>query len=568
MFIVVLVLLGGASVSLRLVTAFTLAQVAAVVGMAVVGFAVGSFPPEMGFALAVALLSRQALRPGGERRGLVALAAAAGLLHGFGIRSIATGGAVDPDGGLALQLLFVLGVDAAHVGGLLVVGALWARGAGDRAKGVMARPLGYATGAAGMALAIGLAVTGGGPVREAGATRYTTPVVLQPDRVAAAGGSGSRRLFSSAPGAAVRSFLTVEPFELRHEVMLRLAGLAETTGLGESSVVEIANQAALIDSLAAFVLENTSVTVDGTIVEPHLRRADFMTVDPTGALPRPRPVPEPVTDAVVGIVVAYPVDGMARTARLTWRTLPVSITSIPATVIDPESVIQGELSTGRPTIEWVNNLSEDPIPSVSSVPVEPARVSVPWSSLPFLLFAVLLFVEGWRRRRPAVAAGARIAVALAVVAGPQFQTAVALPGTAGRTPSERQARRILAGILPNVYRAMEFREESAVYDRLSQSLTGATLGQVYLELRRGLELEERGGAQARVEAVDVVKASEIEMHAGGFWVLAVWNVGGMVTHFGHRHFRQNRYEARIGVVGVDGTWKIESLEVLDLERIR
>jgi hypothetical protein len=42
----------------------------------------------------------------------------------------------------------------------------------------------------------------------------------------------------------------------------------------------------------------------------------------------------------------------------------------------------------------------------------------------------------------------------------------------------------------------------------------------------------------------------------------------MVTHFGHRHFRQNRYDARVGIVPVEGTWKIRSIEVLEQERLR
>ena len=57
-------------------------------------------------------------------------------------------------------------------------------------------------------------------------------------------------------------------------------------------------------------------------------------------------------------------------------------------------------------------------------------------------------------------------------------------------------------------------------------------------------------------------------NAGGFRADVTWTVGGTVTHFGHRHFRQNRYEAQITVVPVDGFWKIESIEVLDERRLR
>jgi hypothetical protein len=54
----------------------------------------------------------------------------------------------------------------------------------------------------------------------------------------------------------------------------------------------------------------------------------------------------------------------------------------------------------------------------------------------------------------------------------------------------------------------------------------------------------------------------------GFTAAASWTVGGTVTHFGHRHFRQNRYQARVQLVPVDGVWKIRSIDILDEERLR
>jgi len=71
-----------------------------------------------------------------------------------------------------------------------------------------------------------------------------------------------------------------------------------------------------------------------------------------------------------------------------------------------------------------------------------------------------------------------------------------------------------------------------------------------------------------VEAVEVLEASEIESREPGFAVRSIWTVGGMVTHFGHRHFRQNRYDARVEIVPVAGTWKIQTIEMLDQERVR
>jgi hypothetical protein len=119
-----------------------------------------------------------------------------------------------------------------------------------------------------------------------------------------------------------------------------------------------------------------------------------------------------------------------------------------------------------------------------------------------------------------------------------------------------------------MYRAMEYREEGLVFDRLAVSVAGETLSEVYLSQRRTLEAEERGGAMARVEAVEILEATDIEATDTGFAVRSAWTVAGMVTHFGHRHFRQNRYNAWIEIAPIAGSWKIQTIEVLEEERIQ
>ena len=52
-----------------------------------------------------------------------------------------------------------------------------------------------------------------------------------------------------------------------------------------------------------------------------------------------------------------------------------------------------------------------------------------------------------------------------------------------------------------------------------------------------------------------------------FRVDATWTVSGSVNHFGHVHYRQNRYDAAVHLVAVDGTWKIRGIEVLDERRL-
>jgi hypothetical protein len=54
---------------------------------------------------------------------------------------------------------------------------------------------------------------------------------------------------------------------------------------------------------------------------------------------------------------------------------------------------------------------------------------------------------------------------------------------------------------------------------------------------------------------------------GGFRVLATWTVSGSVNHFSHVRYRQNRYDAVLDLIAIDGNWKIRGIELLDESRL-
>jgi len=566
LFLTALGLLGGVRRIIGLVTALALGQA---VGVLAADFfvGIGAAAAQIVFAVGVVVMARQVLEPDEDRRRLLAPAAVAGFAHGLGLASMLANDLGKGGTGLVTLLLAVLGMDAVHLVIGIALTALLSTIAERPEPARLRRLMNYGVGAAGVAFALALAMQGGV------VQTYTTAApVTMPGETATGGPTGargSRRVAPSALNAPIQSFLSVEPFEIRHEVMLRLLGLVDELDLDPESTLEIDAQGAIAERLTRLVLDNTSILIDGASPEGLIRRADFMTVDLTGALPRPNPVEETVVDAFMGVIVAYPTSGMPRSVELEWRAFPSVMETIPATVIDPENVTSSTLSPDEPALTWQYALAEDPVPTVEAVPVEPVEIPVPWLSLPLFAAAAWLVIVGIKRERASViVAAARVVLALALVVGPLVETAVTLPGSSGRTPSERQARRILAGLLPNIYRALEFRSEELIYDRLAISVTGETLSEVYLEQRRALEIEERGGAQARVEAVEILEATEITPQDRGFGVRAVWTVGGMVTHFGHRHFRQNRYNAELRIEPVDGMWKIRSIEILEQDRIK
>jgi hypothetical protein len=570
-FLLALILVGGAVGPIRLVTAFAVGQVAAVAITTVVGSQFDATVAEICVAIAVVLLAREALRTTPDRRRVTGLGAGAGVFHGVALAGLLP--AVPVSGGTPswwTLLVLVLGMDAA----LLVLAAVaqaverlvTRRWPTERARTALTYVVAVTAVTAALALAFGEPAT-------------ETPVAVPSARLpgmtgatSAAGPRASRRLAPQAPSAPIQSYLAVEPFEVRQEVLVRVQDVAHQIGMraGAGGNIEIGVQEEVTSSVAEYVSSHATVEIDGEAASGIVDRVSFMTVDAQGVLPRQSPVREPIGEAFVGVTLVYLTPGVPNEVTLSWDVLADGAPPIPATVIDPESSRSTTLTSEQPVLRWRNELLEDPIPTVAAVAVEPAALPIPLLSLALLALAFLLVATGVRGRRQTTSfAAARVALALALAVGTFAQVAIALPASVARATSAEQAQRILASVLPNVYRALEFRDEGAAYDRLAMSVTGETLTDIYLEHRRSLELEERGGARARVDAVEVKEVGNVRPREdGGFDAEASWIVGGNVTHFGHRHFRQNRYDTRVTVVPVDGTWKIRSIDILEQERVR
>jgi hypothetical protein len=89
------------------------------------------------------------------------------------------------------------------------------------------------------------------------------------------------------------------------------------------------------------------------------------------------------------------------------------------------------------------------------------------------------------------------------------------------------------------YRAFDFRKDEQIYDVLSLSISGDLLSNIYLETKRGLVLENQGGARAKVQDIELSDIQISEANMKQVNVIATWVVKGSVGHWGHIHKRSN-----------------------------
>jgi len=83
-----------------------------------------------------------------------------------------------------------------------------------------------------------------------------------------------------------------------------------------------------------------------------------------------------------------------------------------------------------------------------------------------------------------------------------------------------------------------------------------------------MELENRGGARAKVDKVEIKQLNSIKRSENNsFLVDAEWLVSGSVNHFGHTHYRRNYYHSLVTIAIVDDVWKIQNIELVEEKRL-
>jgi hypothetical protein len=368
----------------------------------------------------------------------------------------------------------------------------------------------------------------------------------------------------------ISAFLYVEPYEVRKEVVLRPLDLAPWLDLGleGKEVISVDEQEDIKRKVVEFLAEKNPVKIDGEVAEGQLDRVHFIfrNLKTSGVIDPPQDLD--AFSATLGVIFYYPTDGLPQEVTMEWELFNDRIQYIPSSATDEAGALPYRLMPDDSVLKWQNFLKNPTIPGQVSIQSPPA-----WRRL-WMVIAVLgcglglafLAVRYGRRVVGGELPPPRILVAATVLV---LVGALTLPSAIKPSyVSDDEAGEILTGLLKNVYGAFDYRDESVIYDTLERSVSGGLLTEIYLETRRGLELENQGGARAKVNTVDMLEASQEPLSSEkGFVARSKWNVAGSVGHWGHIHQRTNQYVAEFVVKAIDGVWKITKLDLIHEERL-
>ena len=376
----------------------------------------------------------------------------------------------------------------------------------------------------------------------------------------------------------VMSFLYIEPYEVRHEILARVKDLTAWIDLDlrGDEFIEADENEPLKKRVGQFFLKRDKVLIDGQRLRPILDRTAFVKYSMTGSTFLEQPEQLPINTAMVGIIITYLTKGIPQEVTSTWNLWSDRIQKVPADAIDPAGPFPSYLTPDENVLTWKNFLKTYQMPTVAQIELDESltTMKIPLASLLSLLAVLPLALQIRKRRQNAKPVGLYIGVvffcmAAGVLFYPLMQVSVAKPAVMAPKMTDKDAVSVLNSLLKNIYRSFDFREEEDVYDRLATSVSGDLLSEIYLQNRKSLVVTQAGGARARVKEVEIldVEVNHLDDRPLGLLFRAKWTAMGTVGHWGHIHIRKNQYDANITVEPVDSAWKITDLELLEEKRI-
>jgi len=372
--------------------------------------------------------------------------------------------------------------------------------------------------------------------------------------------------------SSLMSFLYVDPYEVRHEVLVRIMDLEYWMDLDYElgDYIEIGEQDSLKTRIADFLKKHNVVTIDGKISEPIVDKIHFVKWSLAGIQIQEIKERLDYSSAVIGVIFAYPHDSIAQKITIDWELFSDKITEVPNVATDPAGPMPYTLKTNDHILTWTNYLKKYKLPTISNVVVTSSNIDLIKYGGGLLVFSglILLILAGLKRKKLSFNAAIILLFGFLIfLSGRFYSYHITLPFFSKTTFSKPEASDLVRQLLKNTYRAFDFREESDVYDKLAVSNDGDLLAEVYLQTKKSMVLENQGGIQVKVKEVEVLDVEEVSSENKGMAYQCKWIVRGDVGHWGHIHRRTNQYSAILNVKPVDGVWKLFDIDIIEETRL-
>lgn len=381
------------------------------------------------------------------------------------------------------------------------------------------------------------------------------------------------RTLGIASFSSVYNFIYITDNEVRLEVLVPLYALGSFIDLGnaDENFLEIEEQDAvkpLIEAL--FGSDQIEVKIDGVVVPPVFDRIDFQSLEKLDFMTNAPRARVSMYNGRVGIIMSYSAKSPPQEVSVNWDVFNEVVQLVDTRVIAYDKAELTEFSRFLidNTYKW-NDAGRPPLPEITNVDaskyqIQETRIPVLTIALGVLALLIALFA------RSLFGAPLALGIATACAAGSILLYGSGVYTMTLSSPENIEAQGEIFGQLhKNVFRAFDYKDKDKIYDALSKSVDGDLLQDFYIDVRNSLRVQEKGGAIANIQQVNLLDGEQIPLSEKsdrpGFGFRSKWNLVGTIEHFGHIHERTTQYEADFDVELVDDSWKITAMQATNQE---
>lgn len=366
--------------------------------------------------------------------------------------------------------------------------------------------------------------------------------------------------------SALMSFVSIQPREIRHEVIFRLRDLEAWVdlGLGNVSMLDAETMAGVRKKAGEFFKTRNPLTTDGVPVQPTTARVEQLSVGVEGLKILDQPEKTDRSTALLGVILSYPQSALPKEAVLTWDLFTDEVETVPVMVSDPAGGVPGQATQSSRDVAWKNYIVKWEDPVTSPVVVQSQRqLRLPILSLTLVAISLLAIFWSIRNagRRPHLI-GMAIVAFIAAIPLRSYAVSISIPNSG--PPSIPVASQITTQMVENVGITMLEVSQTGFEQALAPFVMQANKGPVGDEIRRGLSVSLPSGAEAQVEEINAVNIEEVSGGENGTSrILASWTAFVSGGHWGHLHRRQLDYRALLDVSQQGNNWYLDGLTILE-----
>ena len=197
-------------------------------------------------------------------------------------------------------------------------------------------------------------------------------------------------------GTGMRTFLYIEPFEVRNEILVRVKDMMTWIDfdLRGDETIEADEFNRVREQIGQFFIERENVRIDGQRLKPILDRTAF--VESSFQRSRFIETPEqvPLNSAMVGVIITYLTDGIPQEVETRWNLFSERVQKVTARMTDPAGPFPYDLTPGDNLLKWTNYLKTYTIPTVEKINVADQHRGMP-VPIGSVICIVLLLPISW-----------------------------------------------------------------------------------------------------------------------------------------------------------------------------